>query len=140
MDKTASQDLLKPTTGQGYFVAATLLSSIAGSIWVATLGCYTGLLDSIWVAAHNWLIHPTHSGRSGCKDSFLLTGPFYSAILLSILLCSSRLHFTLRVHFTLSLSFSSTFHIAGPFYFALLHWGRPTAGWILRLAQSVGVG
>ena len=102
-------------------------------------GCYTPLWLSSGLHCHRiGLIHPTHSGRSGCKDSFLLTGPFYSAILLSILLCSSRLSFTLRVHFTLS--FSSTFHIAGPFYFALLHWGCPTAGWILRLAQSVGVG
>ena len=83
-------------------------------LWVATLGCYTGFLQcyilqmlhsSIWVATLGWstpsglqhtigLIHPTHSGRSGCKDSFLLTGPFYSAILCSILLCSSRVRFT----------------------------------------------
>ena len=32
------------------------------------------------------LIHPAHSGRSGCKDSFLLTGPFSFALLYSELL------------------------------------------------------
>ena len=134
---------LKPTTGQGYFVAATLLYFVAATLISSIMGCISGLLH--WVATLGFynaifcrcytppsgLLHwvgPLHLGCSTQLGSF--TRPIQAGV-------AVKTHFYWRVHFTLP--YSGTFYSApqgSVLHFTLLNWGHPNC-WLDFTAGSV---